>query len=622
MMLENIFKAVVIISLIGAGLTVILAMLRPITKRYFSASWHYYVWIAVLFVMILPVRIDLPEKRVEVKPQLYVSETTPDLTILDVDEIATLRVEKAAETHVAPVINITAEQVAYVWLIVAALMLLIKISAYFISSLRLKFKSKAVECSMLSRLTKRRIAVRAGESTSSPVMIGLVRPTLYLPDIQMNDEQMNFILSHEIVHLHRGDIFFKWFAMFVKCIHWFNPAVYFIQSRLDEECEISCDMAVTKKADDKEKIRYMETILELLTKEKERIYPLSTGMTGNRKLLKTRFAMLKKNARTGKMACAVSVITAIVVIVPVICFGGVLSGKYIDETKPVAVSEMPAELDMGIIWPSPHSNNITRNFSENHTGIDIAAQKGLGILAATDGEVTDAGFSAEKGNYIVISNDEIKTEYRHLESVGVTVGQKVSAGETIGTSGNTGMATGPHLHFEVVKNGEYIDPETFMDERVYANKKRVHPFVAGVEEEQEPAYKGEHRTREYPANVTAEMLLSATEQAESKAETVNLKASYAVYNYDMDKEKGAEFTVKPDIKGTISLFFETDTQTAVADITIEEKKENGEGWVYHLPTNSSMVYDFCGFEPGEEYTVKVGGYYPGNYGINGKILVY
>ncbi len=623
-MLENIFKAIVITSLVGAGLTVILALLKPITKRSFSASWHYYIWIAVLVVMILPVRIDLPEKKVEVKPQFYVSETAPDLAILNVDEIATLRVKKATETPDASVIDITAEQAAFLWLAVAVLLLLIKISAYFLCCVRLRRKSKAVECPMLSKLTKRQVAVREGENISSPVMIGLVRPILYLPDIQMNEEQMNFILSHELIHLRRGDIYYKWLAMLIKCIHWFNPAVYYIHRRLDEECEISCDLVATKKADDKEKIRYMETILELLTKGKERIYPLSTGMTGNKKLLKTRFAMLKRNTRAGKIACAVSVITAIAVIVPVICFGGVLSGKYIDEIKPVAVSEQPVELDMQITWPSPHSNNITRKFGWNHTGIDIATPKGLGIIAAIAGEVTDAGFSAKKGNYIVISNGEIKTEYRHLESIGVTVGQKVSEGEMIGASGSTGMATGPHLHFEVTKNGEYVDPEIFADERVYTNEKRVHPFVAGVKEdtETEPTYKGEQRTREYPAKVTTEMLLTATEQVESKAETANLKASYVITEYDMDNGTGAEITVKPDLDGTISLFFETDTQTAVADITIEEKKENGEGWVYYLPTNSSMVYDFCGFESGEEYTIKVDGYYPGNYGINGKILVY
>lgn len=616
-MLENIFKTVLVMSLVGGIVTLLLLLLRPLTKRVFSASWHYFVWIAVLAVMIFPARIDLPDKRVEVSPQFYVSDVTPDFTILDVNEIATLRVEKAETTASTPAIKITVVHIAYVWLGIAVVMFLTKLLAYFLCSVRLRRNSKEADCPMLSKLTKRQIAVRQGENISSPVMIGLIKHVLYLPDIQMNEEQLRFVLSHELVHLRRGDIFYKWFAMVVKCLHWFNPAVYYIKRKIDEECEISCDMAVTKNADEKEKIRYMETILALLTNGKERAYPLSTGMTGNKKLLKTRFSMLKKNTRAGKIACVVSVIIAIALITPVLCFGGVLNSKYIE---PAVVSEV--KLETKITWPSPHSNNITRRFSRNHTGIDIATPNGLGILSAIDGKVTDAGFSAEKGNYIVISNGEIKTEYRHLESIGVTVGQKVSEGEMIGASGKTGMATGPHLHFEVMKNDEYIDPESCMDEGAYKKEKRVHPFVTGVEEETDPAYKGEHRTREYPTNLTAEMLLSATEQSESKAETVNLKASYAVSDYDMDKAKGAEFTVKPDLNGAISLFFETDTQTAVADIRIEEKKENGEGWVYYLPTNSSMVYDFCGFEPGEEYIVKVDGYYPGNYGINGKILIY
>lgn len=616
-MLENIFKAVLVMSFVGATLTLLLILLRPLTKRIFSASWHYFVWIAVLAVMILPVRIDLPEKMAEVRPQLYVSDTAPELPILEVNEIATLRVEKADTNAATPAIKITAVHIAYVWLAVAAVMLLSKLFGYFLCSVRLRRSSKEAECPMLSKLTKRKIAVRKGESISSPVMIGLIRPVLYLPDIQMNEEQLNFVLRHELIHLHRGDIFYKWFSMIVKCLHWFNPAVYYIKRKIDEECEISCDIAVTKNADNKEKIKYMETILALLTSGKERAYPLSTGMTGNKNLLKMRFLMLKKKTRTGKIACAVSVITAIALITPILCFGGIVNSKYIES------DEVPqVELSGEIMWPSPHSNNITRRFGRNHTGIDIATPNGLGIIAATDGEVAEAEFSAEKGYYIVIANDEIKTEYRHLESIEVTVGQKVSAGETIGTSGSTGMATGPHLHFEIMKNGEHIDPESCMDEGVYEKEKRVHPLVAGTEMAREAAYKGEQRTREYPANVTAEMLLTATEQDEAKTETVNLKATYAISEYDMDKAKGTEVTVKPGPDGTISLFFETDTQTAVADISIEENKKNGEAWVYYLPTDSSMVYDFCGFEPGEEYVVKVGGYYPGNYGIKGTLLVY
>lgn len=625
-MLENMFISMLITSVAGAALTVILMIFRPITKRCFSAAWHYYIWLAVLTVMILPLRIDLPEKNVDSKPQFYISETVPDLTILNVDEIATLRVEKATEINNVNNINFTTEQIAYIWLGIAVIIFLVRLFGYFIFLFRMKRTSKISECPMLREFTNRKVTVRICDGISSPLMFGIIRPTLILPGMRINATQMEFVLAHEITHLKRWDIIYKWFAMLVKCIHWFNPAVYFIQKRIEAECEISCDLSVTKSFSDAEKISYVETILELLTNGR-RCSSLSTGMTGNKNLLKVRFAMIKKNMPVRKTVGVVSVIVAVIITVFALYVSGVMGGNYIDETvTDNEMQKMAIDSETEFIWPSPHSNNITRKFSRNHTGIDIATPKGLGIIAAIAGEVIDAGFSAEKGNYIVISSSEIKTEYRHLETIGVTVGQHVSAGELIGASGSTGMSTGSHLHFEVTKNGEYVDPEIFADERVYANEKRIHPIAAGVKEsdglEFEKAYKGEQRTREYPAIVTAEMLLTATEQVESKAETANLKASYVISEYDMDNGTGAEITVKPDLNGTISLFFETDTQTAVADITIEENKENGEAWVYYLPTNSSMVYDFCGFEQGEEYTVKVGGYYPGNYGINGTLLVY
>lgn len=124
-------------------------------------------------------------------------------------------------------------------------------------------------------------------------------------------------------------------------------------------------------------------------------------------------------------------------------------------------------------WPTPSTTYITSEFGTRlhptlgvykfHTGVDIGAGYGAAIVAADSGTVITAGYnSGGYGNYVVISHGNgISTLYGHMSSYIVYEGQNVSRGETIGYVGSTGRSTGPHLHFEVRQNGQYLDPLSF-----------------------------------------------------------------------------------------------------------------------------------------------------------------
>lgn len=100
--------------------------------------------------------------------------------------------------------------------------------------------------------------------------------------------------------------------------------------------------------------------------------------------------------------------------------------------------------------------------TKSHTGIDIASNQGTAVYASDGGTVTLAGWNGGYGNCIMIDHGNgYVTLYGHLSSISVSVGQTVSQGATIGAVGSTGNSTGPHLHFEVLKNGTRIDPEQF-----------------------------------------------------------------------------------------------------------------------------------------------------------------
>ena len=96
-----------------------------------------------------------------------------------------------------------------------------------------------------------------------------------------------------------------------------------------------------------------------------------------------------------------------------------------------------------------------------HNGIDWAARIGTPVLAAGDGEVIDSGVRSGFGRHIEIRHAEgFVTTYSHLDRIGagITAGKRVQRGDVIGTLGQSGLATGPHLHFEFKLNGVYVDP--------------------------------------------------------------------------------------------------------------------------------------------------------------------
>ncbi|GGR23712.1 M23 family metallopeptidase [Streptomyces aurantiogriseus] len=104
--------------------------------------------------------------------------------------------------------------------------------------------------------------------------------------------------------------------------------------------------------------------------------------------------------------------------------------------------------------------------SGSHTGIDFHASSGTSVHAVGLGTVVEAGWGGAYGNQVVIRmNDGTYTQYGHLSSISVSVGQKVTPGQRIGLSGATGNVTGPHLHFEARTTPEYgsdIDPVAYL----------------------------------------------------------------------------------------------------------------------------------------------------------------
>ena len=136
-----------------------------------------------------------------------------------------------------------------------------------------------------------------------------------------------------------------------------------------------------------------------------------------------------------------------------------------------------------IRWPFPTAVPISSGFgdrvapcrycSSDHRGLDFVPGNGAPIFAIADGVVTASEFGGGYGQYVYLEHDingrSVLTVYAHMQrgSSPLRVGDVVQVGDFIGLVGNTGISTGPHLHFEVRIEGEYVDPFAWLKENAF-----------------------------------------------------------------------------------------------------------------------------------------------------------
>ena len=123
------------------------------------------------------------------------------------------------------------------------------------------------------------------------------------------------------------------------------------------------------------------------------------------------------------------------------------------------------QLQKAFDWPTRGriSSAFGPRWGKMHNGLDIAVPTGTPIKAAADGRITFAGWNGGYGILVIVDHGNgIETRYAHNSRVNVKVGQKVERGQVVSYSGNTGVSTGPHLHFEIRYRNNPVNPQTYL----------------------------------------------------------------------------------------------------------------------------------------------------------------
>ena len=221
---------------------------------------------------------------------------------------------------------------------------------------------------------------------------------------------------------------------------------------------------------DKEMLKQLETQHELVEAQRQYLRGLQTDLESNQSAVKDKKASLEENktAVAAKQAEVESNIEAL---------------EELEDALNAEANALVAEIlklqgngefvGGAFTWPAPGTSRITSPFGNRlhpilkvnklHTGIDIGCGSNTTIVAANSGTVIKAAWNNSYGNMIMVDHGGgIVTLYAHLNSFLVSNGDVVAKGQAIAKSGSTGMSTGPHLHFEVRVNGNYVDPTQYV----------------------------------------------------------------------------------------------------------------------------------------------------------------
>lgn len=240
----------------------------PLISRRYSAKCRYYLWAVIFVALLFPIR---PQVSVTL-PQFIQPFLTPSTTEVTTILPSTAGILVSETPHIFHVIN------TWNWFQYAVLLwgigVMFFLGWHIIQHLRFisssKRWSKDIEDVAVLELfayikselgIQDNIIIKSCACINTPMLAGLFRPVVLIPQNSFDQEELRLILKHELIHQKRRDLWYKVLMMLVLAIHWFNPVVYFMVRSAMNLCEISCDEEVLKGIDVKGRAKYGESII-------------------------------------------------------------------------------------------------------------------------------------------------------------------------------------------------------------------------------------------------------------------------------------------------------------------------------------------------------------------------
>ncbi len=326
-------KLVLSLSLSGSILAALIFALKPLIRHRLSKSIQYLIWIVVLFRFIIPfsfegsIMNELFYKNDKNTLQIH-SQTTSKTNIDNDEKIAyspmltdfqgnvTNDISYREDGSIAKLKKVFGKYAMPIWFLGILVVLFVNLAEYarFLKYMKAANKPATDEQStILSMMLDGRYKLKLYRNSvvATPMLIGLMRPCIIIPDTNFTEKQLKYILRHEITHLMRYDIAAKWLTMIAVSIHWFNPLMYLIRREINNTCELACDEAVIKNLNAEEKQDYGNTLIDLAAGGKYPSGVLQVTMCEEKRSLKERLMAIMSHSKKSKPILILSLVMLI-----------------------------------------------------------------------------------------------------------------------------------------------------------------------------------------------------------------------------------------------------------------------------------------------------------------------
>lgn len=336
-----------------------------------------------------------------------------------------------------------------------------------------------------------RLTVRTTDLPISPMLHGVRRPFLLLPAhvSALDVRQQQMIVEHELTHWRRADPLWLTVSGMLALLFWFNRPYQRLDGALREAVELGCDDAVLSGASNRERQGYAGALVAQLRRQagwqpgwkpgwqtgwQAGAAFGSPGIVGRvQRMQASRPPRLSAQGRllVGGGVAALALLGA--ALQPAFS----ASVPSIAPTPPIAPHAPLATWRYPLDQPRITSlyGVVSPSVPKGHHGIDLAAPRGTPVLAVAAGTVLEAAFDAAWGHYVRVDHGaDTSSLLIHLDRIDVAPGQRVKAGDLLGTSGASGKATGPHLHLEYWEGRQRLDPVQMLPDLLqHATKKAI-----------------------------------------------------------------------------------------------------------------------------------------------------
>lgn len=328
--MENLFLRVLTLSLTVSLVLLPLLALAPRLHHRYAGRTFYVLWLLLAVRLVLPVQFILPEPAVTVELPPSQAVTVPaavrpraEAAVSDVPQSAGAAESAPAAPEAVRTLSWT-QLGAWLWLGGMAALLVYQGAGYALARRRLLRDAEPgseEETALLAALAaglgvRRAPPLLHTAGAASPMVLGLVRPVLLLPEGTLPAEELEVVLRHELTHLKRHDVAYQALLLLARTVHWFNPLVWWMGREAGRSLELCCDDAVVRGRDEAFRRRYGSVLLR--TAAGGRV-PLSTRLGGGKGQLKARLGNLFRKKRNSAALVCLALACALLVTSLVAC---------------------------------------------------------------------------------------------------------------------------------------------------------------------------------------------------------------------------------------------------------------------------------------------------------------